>query len=80
MIEAQIKGALIALLSGITNADAATIDQEMAQLDALAEKHRPELHPQLVHFLERRSYAKALAFLGGEVPASGACSPRKPSA
>jgi len=29
------------------------------------EANRAELHPQLAHFLEQRSYAKALLFLGG---------------
>ena len=35
------------------------------------------LHPQLVHFLEKRSYAKALLSLGGEtdIPV-GACGGR----
>jgi hypothetical protein len=38
---------------------------------------RGSLHPQLVHFLERRSYPKALLFLGGEsgIPA-GSCGGR----
>jgi hypothetical protein len=30
------------------------------------ERGRPGLHPQLAHFLENRSYAKALMFLGGD--------------
>jgi hypothetical protein len=36
-----------------------------------------ELHPQLVHFLENRSYAKAVMFLGGQtdIPV-GACGGR----
>ena len=76
MAESQIKDALIALLSGITRADAPTINREMGVIEGLTEKHRAELHPQLVHFLERRSYAKALAFLGGDVPAAGRCAPR----
>ena len=38
----------------------------MARLDEILEKARSDLHPQLVHFLERRSYAKAVMFLGGE--------------
>ena len=38
---------------------------------------RTALHPQLVHFLENRSYAKAVMFLGGEtdIPV-GACGGR----
>lgn len=38
----------------------------MARLDSLVAEKRDKLHPQLVHFLERRSYAKALMYLGGE--------------
>jgi hypothetical protein len=38
----------------------------MALLDRYLEEGRSDLHPQLVHFLERRSYPKALMFLGGE--------------
>ncbi|HZZ20842.1 MAG TPA: hypothetical protein VFE25_15820 [Opitutaceae bacterium] len=38
----------------------------MAELDAFVQEGRGKLHPQLVHFLERRSYPKALMFLGGE--------------
>jgi len=46
-------------------------------LDDFVGRGRVGLHPQLVHFLERRSYAKALMFLGGEtdIPA-GACGGR----
>jgi len=52
---------------------AAIITREIDTLDALLAKERRSLHPQLVHFLANRSYAKALAFLGGEtagIPAS----------
>ena len=38
------------------------------------ERGRGALHPQLIHFLQNRSYAKAVMFLGGEtdIPV-GAC-------
>ena len=76
-MESQIKESLIALLSGIKQSDGGAIAREMAQLDDLLARGRLGLHPQLVHFLERRSYAKALMFLGGEteIPA-GACGGR----
>lgn len=64
-METEIKAALIALLDGIKNANAAVIADEMARLDDFAERGRLTLHPQLLHFLERRSYAKAAMFLGG---------------
>ena len=49
-METQIKDALIALLAGIKAADGQAIADQMARLD---------------DFLENRSYAKALLFLGG---------------
>ena len=38
----------------------------MVRLDDFLVQGRAGLHPQLVHFLENRSYAKALMFLGGD--------------
>lgn len=76
-METQIKESLIALLAGIKAADAAAITREMQRLDEFLEAGRETLHPQLVHFLERRSYAKAELFLGGAsaIPA-GVCGGR----
>jgi hypothetical protein len=70
----EIKASLILLLDGIKRSDGPVTTREMGRLDDWAEKSGRELHPQLLHFLERRSYAKALAFLGGaeDIPA-GAC-------
>lgn len=76
-MEADIKAALILLLDGIKRADGAVITREMGRLDSFLERGRGELHPQLVHFLDRRSYVKAVMFLGGEtdIPV-GACGGR----
>lgn len=66
-METQIKESLIALLAGIKAADGSVIAAEMVKLDDfLARGRGAGLHPQLVHFLENRSYAKAVMFLGGE--------------
>jgi hypothetical protein len=65
MVEAKIKAALIQLHAGIKNSDGAAISTALDQVEAEFAGHRDELHPQLVHFLTGRSYAKALAFLGG---------------
>ena len=46
--------------------DGPGLSTALTELDALFAAHRAELHPQLVHFLEGRSYAKALLWLGGE--------------
>jgi hypothetical protein len=65
-MEPRIKESLIALMDGIKRADGGAIDREMGRLEQYLEEGRSALHPQLVHFLERRSYPKALLFLGGE--------------
>lgn len=75
-METEIKQSLISLLDGIKRADGAIIASEMARLDEFAARGRAALHPQLVHFLERRSYAKALVFLEGDTPAAGLCGGR----
>ncbi len=77
-MEKQIKDSLIALLASIKAADGQAIAAEMARLDDFLERGRAGLHPQLTHFLENRSYAKALMFLGGDtdIPA-GACGGRE---
>jgi hypothetical protein len=65
-MEAQIKDSLTKLMAAIKAADGQVIADEMTRLDDFVARGRPGLHPQLVHFLENRSYAKALMFLGGE--------------
>jgi hypothetical protein len=76
-METQIKESLIALLAAIRLSDGQTIADEMLKLDQFLELGRPGLHPRLAHFLENRSYVKALMFLGGEtdIPV-GACGGR----
>ena len=66
-MEAQIKDSLTKLMAAIKAADGQVIADEMTRLDEFVARGRPGLHPQLVHFLENRSYAKALMFLGGEM-------------
>lgn len=65
MPESKIKAALIRFTVGIKEADGPAISAALTDVEALLAAHRGELHPQLVHFLEGRSYAKALAWLGG---------------
>jgi hypothetical protein len=78
-MESQVKASLVALLDGIKRSDGAVIAREMEALDGYLARGQAEgsLHPQLAHFLEKRSYAKALLFLGGEsdIPV-GACGGR----
>ncbi|HSY53371.1 MAG TPA: hypothetical protein VK785_02940 [Opitutaceae bacterium] len=75
-METEIHEALLALNIGIARADGLAISAQTARLDELLARDRGRLHPQLAHFLERRSYAKALDWLGGTTPAAGTCAPR----
>ena len=65
-METQIKASLTALMTAIKVADGQAIADEMDRLDQYLAGGRATLHPQLAHFLENRSYPKALMFLGGE--------------
>jgi hypothetical protein len=65
MTEAKIKDALIRLHAGIKNSDGPAISQTLGELDNLLAAHGSELDARLHHFLSGRSYAKALAYLGG---------------
>jgi hypothetical protein len=65
-MENEIKASLQTLLSGIKAADGPTVAVEMEKLDGYLQAGRATLHPQLIHFLQNRSYAKAVMFLGGE--------------
>ena len=65
-MEPQIKLAVSNLLAAIELGDGSVIAAEMGKLDDFLAAGRGRLHPQLVHFLENRSYAKAHLLLGGE--------------
>jgi hypothetical protein len=71
----QVREALERFDAAVKRGDGAAISQVLSELERLLTAHRAELHPQLVHFLEGRSYAKALAYLGGE---SGFAKPASP--
>lgn len=64
MTEDKIKAALIRFSAAITNSDGAALSTALNEVEALLAGGRAELDPQLVHYLEGRSYAKALAWLG----------------
>jgi hypothetical protein len=78
-IAPPLRGNLEELLKTITGGKTrapAEIIQTLGKLDALLVEHAGNLPPRLQHFLEGRSYHKALAYLDGATPASGACSPQ----
>ncbi len=70
-----IKLALESFDAAVKRGDGAGISSSLTQLETLLAAHRADLHPQLVHFLEGRSYAKALLWLGGQ---SGFAKPASP--
>ena len=65
-MEPEIKLSLERLMAAIAGSDGQIIATEMAKLDDFLDRGHGVLHPQLLHFLQNRSYAKALMFLGGE--------------
>jgi hypothetical protein len=64
-MEDRINDCLIALMDAVKRADGDAVAGQTAVLDGYLRQARGTLDPQLVHFLERRSYPKALKFLGG---------------
>lgn len=49
-----------------------------ARIDALAQELPRSTDPELLHFLQRKSYEKARARLAGQSPARGSCGNRHP--
>lgn len=45
----------------------------LAKLDEFLQNEEDRLHPRLRHFLQNRSYAKALLWLNDEEPQKGSC-------
>ncbi|HEY4302349.1 MAG TPA: hypothetical protein VGM73_15865 [Candidatus Didemnitutus sp.] len=82
MVETEIKDALIRFAEAIKRSDGPALSAALNDVEALCGAHRAELHPRLLHFLEGRSYAKALAWFGesrefgsGATPPGG-CQPK----
>ena len=73
-MELEIKRSLEALLAAIAAGNGQVVAEEMVKLDEYLERGRAGLHPQLAHFLQNRSYAKARMFLAcdSDIPA-GVC-------
>jgi len=75
----EIQATLIDLDRQMKGSDTHGMIASMERLDALAAGAGDTLDPRLRHFLERRSYAKALAWISGDTPAapSGPCSSQR---
>ncbi|MDX2186990.1 MAG: hypothetical protein SFV32_08660 [Opitutaceae bacterium] len=72
-----IKQSLGALVTAISSGDGEVLKREMTFLDSQVSGNSAQLHPQLLHFLKNRSYAKALMWVNQEpnIPA-GVCGGR----
>ncbi len=66
MVKNELKEGLVALERAIESGDPMGIRRCMVFLDEVVREHSHELGSQLAHYLRNRSYAKALAHLGGE--------------
>ena len=61
----QLHATLQALMTAIDNREGESIAEHLRQLDDLGQGLGNEAPPMLRHYLEKRSYAKALNFLEG---------------
>ena len=72
-----MKEKLLLHLKAITHPPASLSPESLLEairaLDACLEQSRAALHPRLRHFLERRSYTKALAFLESQSDSGAHC-------
>jgi hypothetical protein len=57
-----------------TEAPKGSLTQALQKLDAILKDPTYDLHPRLKHFLENRSYEKALIWINGNEPEKGICS------
>ena len=50
-----------------------SLGKALSDLDALVDDPSLNLHPRLVHFLQNRSYQKAITWIEGGEPEKGIC-------
>lgn len=65
----EIHAALMAVTKAINEANGPAMTDALDRIERFIADHRVALHPQFAHFLDRRSYAKALAWLESGNPA-----------
>lgn len=65
----EIQAALMAVTKAIKEANGTGMVDALDRIERFLADNRMALHPQFAHFLERRSYAKALAWLEAGNPA-----------
>ena len=67
-----IKKSLLTIVSSERSGQGDLISA-LKQLDNILEEHGAELDARLRHFLQNRSYEKALLWIEGETPQKGSC-------
>jgi hypothetical protein len=65
MVEEELKSALLGMLNAIDRTEGQDISDSLSTIDGILRKRKNELDAQLVHYLSRRSYEKALSYLEG---------------
>lgn len=70
---AELRAALTDFMAAAETRDAGKIAAALARVEECQRALGDRAHPQLRHFLENRSYRKALEFMEGETPAAGTC-------
>ena len=66
----EIKESLLAIVSPNEKPDLVVA---LRKLDECVQERGNEMNPRLRHFLENRSYEKALLWIDGEKPPKGIC-------
>ena len=65
MVEDELKSALRGMLNAIERSEGQDISDSLSTIDSILRNRKSELDAQLVHYLSRRSYEKALRHLEG---------------
>ncbi len=68
-----LRMALTEFMAAAETREAAKIVAALARITDCQRALGEQAPPQLRHFLEKRSYQKALEFIAGETPAAGTC-------
>ena len=63
MVEDELKAALRGMIGAIERSEGQDISDSLSTIDGILRSRKNELDAQLVHYLSRRSYEKALRYL-----------------
>lgn len=66
--EQQVKAALEEFERGLSSGQSGMVGPALSKLNQYSETAPSDTHPQLIHYLKKRSYQKAIQWLNGEDP------------